>query len=80
MQVGAIVNTANRKPIIGCGVDAGVHKKAGYERLSARKQGGRIDAGEVAVTPGLDLDAKCAIRAAGPTWQDGKHGEDQMLR
>lgn len=28
-QVDAIVNTANPKPIVGWGVDAGIHKKAG---------------------------------------------------
>ena len=33
MQVDAIVNTANPKPIVGYGVDAGVHKKAGPELL-----------------------------------------------
>ena len=33
MQVDAIVNTANPKPIVGWGVDAGIHKKAGPELL-----------------------------------------------
>ena len=80
MQVDAIVNTANPKPIIGYGVDAGVHKKAGPELLTARKQIGRNGVGEVAVTPGFDLDAKYVIHAVGPIWQDGKHGEEQMLR
>ena len=37
MQVDAIVNTANPKPIIGYGCDAGIHKKAGPELLQARK-------------------------------------------
>lgn len=80
MQVDAIVNTANPKPIIGYGVDAGIHKKAGPELLTARKQIGRILAGEVAVTPGFALDAKYVIHAVGPVWQDGKRGEEQLLR
>ncbi len=80
MQVDAIVNTANPKPIVGYGVDAGVHKKAGPQLLAAREQVGRIDVGEVAVTPGFGLDAKHVIHAVGPIWQDGKHGEEQLLR
>ena len=80
MHVDAIVNTANPKPIIGYGVDAGVHKKAGPELLAAREQVGRIGVGEVAVTPGFALDAKYVLHAVGPIWQDGKHGEEQLLR
>ena len=80
MQVDAIVNTANPKPIVGYGVDAGVHKIAGPQLLAAREQVGRIDVGEVAVTPGFGLDAKHVIHAVGPIWQDGKHGEEQLLR
>ena len=36
MQVDAIVNTANPNPVIGSGVDSGIHKKAGYELFAAR--------------------------------------------
>jgi len=80
MQVDAIVNTANPKPIVGYGVDAGVHKKAGPQLLAAREQVGRIGVGDVALTPGFDLDARFVIHAVGPIWQDGKHGEEQLLR
>lgn len=80
MQVDAIVNTANPKPIVGYGVDAGVHKKAGPELLEARKKIGRIGVGEVAITPGFNLDAKYVIHAVGPIWQDGTHNEEKYLR
>ena len=30
MQVDAVVNTANPNPVIGSGVDSGIHKKAGH--------------------------------------------------
>lgn len=80
MQVDAIVNTANPKPIVGYGVDAGVHKKAGPELLEARKKIGRIGVGEVAITPGFNLDAKYVIHAVSPIWQDGTHNEEKYLR
>ena len=80
MQVDAIVNTANPKPIIGYGCDAGIHKKAGPELLQARKTIGDIGVGQVAVTPGFNLDAEYVLHAVGPIWQDGTHNEEKLLR
>ena len=79
MQADAIVNTANPNPTIGTGVDSGIHKKAGYKLLEARKQIGCIDFGDAAITPGFDLDAKYVIHTVGPIWQDGNHREEQIL-
>ena len=79
MQVDAIVNTANPKPIIGWGVDAGIHKKAGPELLKARSEIGSIGFGDVAATPAFNLDARFVFHAVGPVWQDGKHGEETLL-
>ena len=76
----AIVNTANPSPVIGSGVDTGIHKKAGPKLLKARKRIGPIPVGEAAITPAFDLDAKFVIHAVGPVWQDGKHGEEALLR
>lgn len=80
MQVDAIVNTANPKPIIGYGCDAGIHKKAGPELLLARKKVGAISVGQVAITPGFDLYAEYVLHAVGPIWQDGTHNEENLLR
>jgi len=80
MQVDAIVNTANPRPIIGYGCDAGIHKKAGHKLLEARKKIGSIDVGRVALTPAFDLDADFVLHAVGPVWLDGKHGEEKLLR
>ena len=80
MQVDAIVNTANPKPIIGYGCDAGIHKKAGPELLQARKKIGAIGVGQVAITPGFDLDAEYVLHAVGPIWQEGAHNEEKLLR
>ena len=80
MQVDAIVNTANPKPIIGYGCDAGIHQKAGPELLEARKKIGDIYVGSAEITPGFALDAKYVIHAVGPVWQDGKCDEEKLLR
>ena len=42
MQVDAVVNTANPNPVIGSGVDSGIHKKSGYELLVARQKIGAL--------------------------------------
>ncbi|MBE6036607.1 MAG: RNase III inhibitor [Clostridiales bacterium] len=80
MQVDAVVNTANPSPIIGYGVDAGIHKAAGPRLLEARQKIGDLDPGEAAITPGFDLPAKYVIHAVGPVWQDGTHNEEALLR
>lgn len=80
MQVDAIVNTANPRPRIGYGVDAGIHKKAGPELLKVREALGDIDIGCVAITPGFNLDAQYVIHAVGPVWLGGTSGEEQLLR
>ena len=79
MQVDAIVNTANPKPVVGWGVDAGIHKKAGPELLKARSKIGSIAFGDVAATPAYDLDARFVFHAVGPVWRDGRHGEEEQL-
>lgn len=80
MQVDAIVNTANPRPVIGSGCDAGIHKKAGPQLLEARKQIGNIGVGQVAATPAFGLDAQYVFHAVGPVWQDGLHGEAALLQ
>lgn len=79
MQVDAVVNTANPNPVIGSGVDSGIHKKAGHELLKARQKIGCIDFGDAVMTPGFGLDAKYVIHTVGPIWVDGNHGEEQIL-
>ncbi len=79
MQVDAIVNTANPKPIVGEGVDRAIHKAAGAELLVARKKIGAIATGKAEVTPAYGLHAKFVIHTVGPVWQDGGHGERELL-
>lgn len=79
MQVDAIVNTANPRPVIGSGVDTAVHDKAGPKLLEARKAIGNIARGSAAVTPAYNLDAKYVIHTVGPIWSDGEHEEVKTL-
>ena len=79
MQVDAIVNTANPRPIVGGGVDRAIHKAAGTELLTARKKIGDIATGKAAITSAFNLHASFVIHTVGPVWQDGEHGERELL-
>ena len=80
MQVDAIVNTANPRPVVGAGTDAGIHAKAGPGLLAARQKIGSLQVGEAAITPGFDLDADYVIHTVGPVWRGGQYGEEGLLR
>ena len=80
MQVDAIVNTANPRPVIGAGTDAMIHEKAGPGLLAARQKIGNIPVGGAAVTPAFDLQAKYVIHTVGPVWRGGLFGEKKQLR
>ncbi|MEG0156696.1 MAG: macro domain-containing protein [Anaerovoracaceae bacterium] len=79
MQVDAVVNTANPNPVIGSGVDSGIHKKAGHGLFLARQKIGCIALGDAVITPGFGLVAKYVIHTVGPVWEGGQHGEEQAL-
>ena len=79
MQVDAIVNSANPRAIVGGGVDRAIHQAAGAELLAARKMIGDIATGTAAVTPAYRLHARYVIHTVGPVWQDGSHGERELL-
>lgn len=80
MQVDAIVNSANHKPIIGLGTDSAIHKAAGPELLAARQKIGSISPGQSAITPAFRLGAKYVIHTVGPVWDGGSYGEEELLR
>ncbi len=79
MQADAIVNAANPEPVVGYGVDAGIHLKAGKQLRKAREQIGSIAVGHAAITPAFALDAKYVIHAVGPAWQGGGYHEEALL-
>ena len=80
MVVDAIVNTANPRPVIGAGVDAMIHEKAGPRLLEARQKIGSIAVGSAAITDAFDLPARFVIHTAGPVWRGGFWGESMLLR
>ena len=59
-----VANTANPRPIIGSGVDAAIHAKAGEKLLEARKQIVTIAPGSSAITKAFGLEAKYVNRNA----------------
>ena len=80
MQVDAIVNTANPRPVVGSGTDAAIHAKAGPGLLVARKAVGHIRTGSAAITAGFGLPARYVIHTVGPVWRGGFLGEETQLR
>ena len=80
MQVDAIVNTANPRPVIGAGTDSTIHRAAGPALLAARQQVGPIQAGDAAITPAFELNARYVIHTVGPVWQGGEGQETALLR
>lgn len=81
MQVDAIVNTANPKPVFGSGTDYAIYQAAGAQRLLAeRKKIGEIARGDAVSTPAFDLPAKYIIHTVGPSWRGGDRGEFEVLR
>ena len=80
MEVDAIVNTANPKPVAGGGTDAAIHHRAGPGLLEARRKIGDISVGNAAVTKAFALHARYVIHTVGPVWQGGAAGEEALLR
>lgn len=79
MQVDAIVNTANPKPVVGAGTDAAIHEAAGPKLMEERKKIGSISPGDAALTRACQLPAKYVIHVVGPVWTDGSRGEADIL-
>ena len=75
----AVVNAANTFLSMGDGVCGAIFRAAGAERLQeACNALGGCRTGKAVITPGFNL-CPYVIHAVGPIYQDGRHGEEELL-
>jgi O-acetyl-ADP-ribose deacetylase (regulator of RNase III) len=83
VPVDAIVNAANAALAGGGGVDGAIHRAGGPEIMreldAIRARIGRCATGSAVATGAGRLPARYVFHAVGPVYQDGRHGEAELL-
>lgn len=80
MEVDAVVNAANTALVQGGGVCGAIFRKAGAKELARECASiGGCKTGEAVITGAYALPAEYIIHTAGPVWQGGGSGEEELL-
>lgn len=77
----AIVSAANSRLAGGGGVDGAIHRAGGPSIMdeTRRRYPNGCRTGDAVITAAGKLPAKHVIHAVGPVYQDGRHGEADLL-
>jgi len=80
MRVDAIVNSTNSEMIGYSGLDLAIHSKAGTDLDCECARLPQLMLGKAQITKGYKLPCKYVIHTAGPIWNGGNDGEEDVLR
>lgn len=80
IECDAIVDPSNESLVADGGVDAAIHAAAGASLARACRRLGGVSVGQAKLTRGYKLPCRYVIHTAGPRWEGGGMGEEELLR